>query len=137
MRFCVGDGNHSLATAKAVWEEAKQTLSPEEQENHPLRYALCELVNLHDPAMPLLPIHRVISGVSSSMCIQYIVDHLNSVGADARLVFSEENLHYRLQKLRKLFSLPAKAAPAALRSMPPLPECWWSNDSRCWKILCC
>ena len=88
MRFCVGDGNHSLATAKAIWEEAKQTLSPEEQETSPLRYAMCELVNLHDPAMPLLPIHRVISGVSSSMCIQYVVDHLNSVGADARLVFS-------------------------------------------------
>ncbi|MBR4623810.1 MAG: DUF1015 domain-containing protein [Clostridia bacterium] len=88
MRFCVGDGNHSFATAKAVWEETKKGLTPEEMENHPLRYIMCELINLHDPAMDLLPIHRVISGASSSMCIQYIVDHLNSVGADARLVFS-------------------------------------------------
>ena len=88
MRFCIGDGNHSFATAKAIWEETKEMLSEEERENHPLRYVMCELVNLHDPALPLLPIHRVISGVSSSMCIQYVVDHLNSVGADARLVFS-------------------------------------------------
>ena len=41
--FALGDGNHSFATAKANWEELKQTLSPAEQENHPARYALVEL----------------------------------------------------------------------------------------------
>ncbi len=88
MRFCVGDGNHSLQTAKTVWEEAKHSLSPEEREDSPLRYALCELINLHDPALFLKPIHRVISGMNPSMCIQYVVDRLNSMSADARLVFS-------------------------------------------------
>ena len=88
MRFCVGDGNHSLATAKEVWEEAKRFLPADELETSPLRYAMCELINLHDPALSLKPIHRVIKGATPAMAIQYVVDRLNSLGADARLVFS-------------------------------------------------
>jgi len=59
--FAVGDGNHSLATAKAVWEETKLKISSvEELSIHPARYALVELVNLHDPGMVFEPIHRVV-----------------------------------------------------------------------------
>ena len=46
--FMVGDGNHSLATAKAAWERLKPSLSAAERETHPARYALCEAVNLYD-----------------------------------------------------------------------------------------
>ena len=60
--LAVGDGNHSLATAKACWEAVKPTLTDEERENHPARFALCELVNLHSPALTFKPIHRVIFG---------------------------------------------------------------------------
>ena len=45
LTYAMGDGNHSLATAKACWEKLKPTLSPQEQETHPARYALVELVN--------------------------------------------------------------------------------------------
>ena len=58
--FAVGDGNHSLATAKTCWENIKKTLTPEEQENHPARYALAELVNVHDESLGFEPIHRLI-----------------------------------------------------------------------------
>ncbi len=58
--FAVGDGNHSLATAKTCWENLKKNLTEEEQKNHPARYALCELVNLHDDSLEFEPIHRVI-----------------------------------------------------------------------------
>ena len=61
--FAVGDGNHSLATAKAHWEEIKQTLSPEEQAAHPARYAMVEVVNIHDEALKFEPIHRLVKGV--------------------------------------------------------------------------
>ena len=61
--LAVGDGNHSLATAKAYWDELKQGLSAEEQANHPARYALCEIVNIHDNALLFEPIHRVVTGV--------------------------------------------------------------------------
>lgn len=54
--FAMGDGNHSLATAKAIWEELKLHVSPD----HPSRYALVELVNLHDLSLNFEPIHRVL-----------------------------------------------------------------------------
>lgn len=63
MPFAVGDGNHSMATAKAYWENIKQGLTPEEQENHPARYALCEVVNIHDASLVIEPIHRVMFGI--------------------------------------------------------------------------
>jgi uncharacterized protein (DUF1015 family) len=55
----VGDGNHSLAAAKSYWESIKGTVS----ENHPARYAMVELVNIHDPGLSFEPIHRVVKGV--------------------------------------------------------------------------
>lgn len=58
--FAMGDGNHSLATAKKCWEMLKPTLSAVERENHPARYALVELINIHDPAISFEPIHKVI-----------------------------------------------------------------------------
>ena len=64
--LAVGDGNHSLATAKAYWEELKQNLSEEEQKNHPARFALCEIVNIHDEALLFEPIHRVVTGTDAA-----------------------------------------------------------------------
>ena len=59
--FAVGDGNHSLAAAKAVWDEYKAAHSGEvDIEKHPARYALVEIVNLHDPAIVFEPIHRLL-----------------------------------------------------------------------------
>jgi len=54
--FAMGDGNHSLATAKSIWEEIK----PEAGMNHPARYALVEIENIHDPALTFEPIHRLL-----------------------------------------------------------------------------
>ena len=58
--FAMGDGNHSLATAKANYENLKNTMSEDEYLNNPARYALVEVVNLHSPALEFEPIHRVI-----------------------------------------------------------------------------
>ncbi len=59
--FAMGDGNHSFATAKQVWEELKRRdPSAAENPDHPARYALAELVNLHDPALVFEPIHRAV-----------------------------------------------------------------------------
>lgn len=58
--FAMGDGNHSLATAKAIREEKKQSLSEAEKENNPARFALVELVNIHDKWLEFEPIHRVV-----------------------------------------------------------------------------
>lgn len=60
--LAVGDGNHSLATAKAYWNEIREGLTAEERENHPARFALCEIVNIHDNALLFEPIHRIVTG---------------------------------------------------------------------------
>lgn len=58
--FAMGDGNHSLATAKAYYENKKKELGEEAAKQSPARYALCELVNLHDNSLVFEAIHRVI-----------------------------------------------------------------------------
>lgn len=58
--FAVGDGNHSLATAKTCWENVKKTLSSEEIKTHPARFALVEAVNIYDKALNFEPIHRLV-----------------------------------------------------------------------------
>ena len=60
--FAVGDGNHSLATAKAAYEEIKAKLG-DAALDHPARYALAEVVNLHDSGLNFEPIYRVVFGV--------------------------------------------------------------------------
>ena len=61
--FAVGDGNHSLASAKAAYEEVKTRIG-DAALSHPSRYALAEIVNLHDESLKFEPIYRVMFGVS-------------------------------------------------------------------------
>lgn len=61
--LAVGDGNHSMATAKAAWENIKKNLTMEERQDHPARYCLCEIVNIHDRSLEVEPIHRVLFDV--------------------------------------------------------------------------
>ena len=59
--FAMGDGNHSLATAKNIWEELKASVAdPRLVMDSPARYALVELVNVHDEGLEFEPIHRVV-----------------------------------------------------------------------------
>lgn len=61
MVFAVGDGNHSLATAKSCYEELKANNPGVDLSNHPARFALVELENIHDPAQVFEPIHRIVA----------------------------------------------------------------------------
>lgn len=71
--FAMGDGNHSLATAKAFWEKIK----PEVGMQHPARYALVELENVHDAGLEFEPIHRVLFGVTEN-AIQAMKQHFGT-----------------------------------------------------------
>ncbi len=62
--FAVGDGNHSLASAKAHWENVKKNVPEDQQKTHPARFALAEAVNIHDKGLDFEPIHRVIFGIT-------------------------------------------------------------------------
>ncbi len=66
MLYAMGDGNHSFATAKAIWERLKEEATDKAAiMNHPARYALVELVNLHDSGLEFEPIHRVLFHVDN------------------------------------------------------------------------
>jgi hypothetical protein len=67
MVFAMGDGNHSLATAKAIWEQLKPQLTPEQAATHPARYALVEVENIHDEGLHFEPIHRVLFDVKADL----------------------------------------------------------------------
>ena len=61
--LAVGDGNHSLAAARAYWMELRDSIPESERANHPARYALAEIENLHCPAIQFEAVHRVLTGV--------------------------------------------------------------------------
>lgn len=63
--FAVGDGNHSLATAKTCWENIKKSekFTEEQLKNHPARHALVEICNLHSEALEFKPIHRLLTNI--------------------------------------------------------------------------
>jgi len=64
MLYAMGDGNHSFATAKAIWEKLKEEATDKAAiMQHPARYALVELVNVHDPGLEFEAIHRVLFNV--------------------------------------------------------------------------
>lgn len=71
--FAVGDGNHSLATAKRCYENLKKVTPENEWANLKARYALCEVVNLHDKALEFEPIHRVMFNVDPRNVIEELL----------------------------------------------------------------
>ncbi|MBQ8551822.1 MAG: DUF1015 domain-containing protein [Clostridia bacterium] len=79
--FAMGDGNHSLASAKAFWEQLKPTLTEKERESHPARYALCEIVNIHDEALEFEPIYRVLFGVDPEKLMSELTAYVKSLPA--------------------------------------------------------
>jgi hypothetical protein len=66
MLFAVGDGNHSLATAKVIWEQRK----PRVGMDHPARYVLVEIENIHDAGLAFEPIHRVLFDVKADFVME-------------------------------------------------------------------
>lgn len=89
--YAVGDGNHSLAAAKACWEETKAALTAEQAASHPARYALVELVSLHDPALLFEPIHRLLYNVDPDQVTR-------ELGLDTDEVIDAQMLQPKLDK---------------------------------------
>jgi len=73
--YAMGDGNHSLATAKTIWDKVKESAGDKKAVmDSLLRYALVELVNLHDAALVFEPIHRVLFGLAPKTDIAGAMD---------------------------------------------------------------
>lgn len=80
--LAAGDGNHSLATAKTCWEEIKKELPAEEAQNHPARYALVELENIHDEALEFEPIQRVLFDVDPEKLMSDLMEHYSGASLE-------------------------------------------------------
>lgn len=81
--FAVGDGNHSLATAKTFYEEVKAAIGAEAAMRHPARYALTEIVNLHDEALRFEPIYRVVFGADTDALLRELRQVLSTLNGTA------------------------------------------------------
>lgn len=83
MTYAVGDGNHSLATAKACYEELKAKCGAENVANHPARFALVELENIYDEAQVFEPIHRLLTNVD----VKALLENLQAeIGGDGTAI---------------------------------------------------
>ena len=137
LNFAVGDGNHSMATAKAAWENIKKDLTEEEKKNHPARFCLCEVVNIQDKSLEIEPIHRVVFNVDEEEllcaagkyyeeqgCRLIIADetHLEEAGGQAKPDVKGDVIHSftlcsaRGRKILKVLNSKWGIAVAALQS---------------------
>lgn len=84
LSYAVGDGNHSLATAKKCYEDLKAKIGEEKAKSHPARYALAELVNVHSDALEFEAIHRIVFKVDPQDLIAKMKEHF-SISTDTSL----------------------------------------------------
>ena len=88
--YAMGDGNHSLATAKSIWESLKaEADSPEAVMDHPARFALVELMNVHDAGLEFEPIHRVAFGVDGDELMVELKQFFADEGSEIALELFE------------------------------------------------
>ena len=76
LTFAMGDGNHSLATAKAYYEKLKAANPDKDMSSHPARFALAEIVNLHSPALDFEAIHRIVGTADIDQMMAKMTDEL-------------------------------------------------------------
>ncbi len=81
--FAVGDGNHSLATAKEAYEQVKTSIGEEAAKAHPARYALAEVVNLHDDALRFEPIYRVVFDCDPNALLEALQAYVGTLNGSA------------------------------------------------------
>ncbi len=106
--MAVGDGNHSLASAKALWEETKTGLSAAELASHPGRYCLVELENIQSPAIEIEPIHRVVFGADSTDALKAALAFAAENGCDVRVENGPDGLAEKVADLKKAAGVGAE-----------------------------
>lgn len=92
MLYAMGDGNHSFATAKEIWGRLKREAASWEQiKNHPARYALVELINVHDEGLKFEPIHRLVFDVDVDAMLWEMEEFYRQQGIDfSRRMFASQ-----------------------------------------------
>ena len=88
--FAVGDGNHSLATAKTHWNNIKESLTEEERKTHPARFALVEFVNIYDEGIYFEPIYRYVFGIDK----EKFLEGLTEVDGGEMRVYANDRMEF-------------------------------------------
>ena len=94
MPYAVGDGNHSLAAAKAYYNELKETLGDQAAKQHPARYALAELVSLDDPAIVFEPIYRIVRNCDPDDLLSILNSHTTQAVGEQQITILTEDSEY-------------------------------------------
>ena len=136
--YAVGDGNHSLATAKEIWEEYKTQRNHSDIMNHPARWALVELVNLYDPALSFEPIHRVLFGTDAAT-VQKALSQLpdyrcRNIDSGSELEALEKDQTCGMLRLGLIsgehcFLIEAETVPLAIDVLQPLLDTLTGNQN--------
>lgn len=111
--FAVGDGNHSLATAKTCFENLRLSLGEETAMRHPARFALVELVNLYDSSLEFEPIYRVLFGVD----VQNAVSAFEEYAAELRGNAEEQSVTLVFGNEKKTVTIPRPVSNLAVGSV--------------------
>ena len=99
--FCVGDGNHSLAAAKSIYEQTGS-------END--RYALVEIVNIHSPAINFEPIYRVLFGVDPEKALDKFLNNFSASDGEYTHKFKCVSKNFEREvTIKPDFTLPVAA----------------------------
>jgi len=77
--FAMGDGNHSFAAAKSIWDDIRRSVPAEQWDAHPARYCLVELENIYNPGLEFEPIHRVLFGTDRAAFEKALADHCGAI----------------------------------------------------------
>ncbi|MBR5381583.1 MAG: DUF1015 domain-containing protein [Oscillospiraceae bacterium] len=90
LSMVIGDGNHSLAAAKALWDEIKPTVPASGRETHPARFALVEVNNAYGEGVAFEPIHRVVFGTDAEKLASFMKARFSGEGRAVTLVTGRE-----------------------------------------------
>lgn len=115
--LAVGDGNHSLAAAKRCYEELKEANPGADLSFHPARFALVELVNIHDPSMHFEPIHRIVTGVDREAMLRDIQRVCGEKGHCVTCIVDDRQMELKLG----IMALPVAALQSFL-------DCWLTDN---------
>ncbi len=119
--YAMGDGNHSLATAKEFYEQLKKSNPDKDFSNHPARYALAEIVNLHSDALKFEAIHRIVTDVNVTELLTDLSEKLalSSESGLQKITVVENGVHRDTYINKPLSNLAVGSLQSALDEILP------------------
>ncbi len=121
--YAMGDGNHSLATAKEYYESLKRENPDKDFSNHPARYALVEIVNLHSPALQFEAIHRIVTDTDTEKLIADMNEFLEITDKP-----SEQSFSYVIGKTEKKVYIGKPCSNLTVGSLQSFLDKWLKEN---------